>query len=126
MQTIDEKSELYTKGLVTGENGDIITEINDEKITSSDVALDVIDDSNAGDTVELKIYIRATKKTKTYKIKLLEDSSNTSYVNEIPKPSTTTGGNYYGGNQDPYNDYGDDQDDYYDFDDYFDFPFEFD
>ncbi len=126
VQTIDEKSELYTKGLVTGENGDIITEINDEKITSSDVALDVIDDSNAGDEVELKVYIRATKKTKTYKIKLLEDTSNTSYVNEIPKPSTTTGGNYYGGNQDPYNDYGDDQDNYYDFDDYFDFPFDFD
>ena len=129
IQNIDEKSELYTKGLVTGQNGDIITEIHGKKITSSDIALDVIDDSNAGDEVTLKVYIRATKITKTFKIKLLEDTSNTSYVNEIPKPSTTTGGNYYGGNQTPDEHYdgndGDKNDDYSYFEDYFDFPFEF-
>jgi len=124
VQGIDEKSELYTKGLVTGENGDIITEINGEKITSSDVALDVIDDSNAGDEIELKVYIRATKRTKTFRIKLLEDTSNTSYVNEAPKPTTTTGANnYYGDRDDYYDRY--DQDDYYSFDDFFEFPFEF-
>ena len=122
IQGIDEKSELYTKGLVTGQNGDIITEINGKKITSSDIALDIIDDSNAGDEVTLTIHIRATKKIRTFKIKLLEDTSNTSYVNEAPKPTTTTGaGNYYNDRDDYYDDY----EDYYDFEEYFDFPFEF-
>ena len=63
--------------------------------------------------------------TKTFKIKLLEDTSNTSYVNEIPKPSTTTGANNYYGDPDDYYDDRDDQDDYYDFDDFFESPFEF-
>ena len=94
MQEIDSQSELYSKGITTGENGDIITEMNGQKITSSDIALDIIDDSSAGDEIELKVYSRSTKKERTYKVKLLEDTSNTSYVNEIPKPSTTNG--YYG------------------------------
>lgn len=93
IQEIDSDSELYTKGISTGTNGDIITQMNGEKITNSAVALDIIDDSNAGDEVELTIYSVSTKKTKTYKVKLLEDTSNTSYKNEIPKPTTTT--NYY-------------------------------
>lgn len=94
VQEIDSQSELYSKGITTGENGDIITEMNGQKITSSDIALDIIDDSSAGDEIELKVYSRSTKKERTYKVKLLEDTSNTSYVNEIPKPSTTNG--YYG------------------------------
>lgn len=97
IQEINSESELYSKGLTTGTNGDIITEINGKKITTNNIALDIIDDSSAGDEVELKIYSRNTKKEKTYKVKLLEDTSNTSYKNEIPKPSTTggNGGNDY-------------------------------
>ena len=97
IQEINSESELYSKGLTTGTNGDIITEINGKKITNNNIALDIIDDSSAGDEVELKIYSRNTKKEKTYKVKLLEDTSNTSYKNEIPKPSTTggNGGNDY-------------------------------
>lgn len=97
IQEINSESELYSKGLTTGTNGDIITEINGKKITTNNIALDIIDDSSAGDEVELKIYSRSTKKEKTYKVKLLEDTSNTSYKNEIPKPSTTggNGGNDY-------------------------------
>lgn len=98
IQEIDSKSDLYSKGLSTGNNGDIITEINGKKITTSDVALDIIDDSSAGDEVELKVYIVSTKKTKTFKVKLLEDTSNTSYKNEIPLPTTTAPANGYGGN----------------------------
>ena len=105
IQEINAESELYSKGITTGENGDIITEINGQKITTNNIALDIIDDSSAGDEVELKIYSRSTKKEKTYKVKLLEDTSNTSYKNEIPKPSTTSGNSgsdYYKYYQSPF------------------------
>ncbi|MBQ5590439.1 MAG: serine protease [Clostridia bacterium] len=93
IQEIDKESELATKNITVGKNGDIITEMNGKKLISSDIALDIIDDSNAGDEVSLKIYQRATKSYKTYKIKLLEYKSNTSYVNEIPKPTTSKNNN---------------------------------
>lgn len=136
IQEIDSKSELSTKGLTVGENGDIITEMNGQKITTSDIALDIIDDSSAGDEVELKVYSRTTKKEMTYKVKLLEDTSNTSYVNEIPKPSTTNGysGSYDGGYGEGYDSYGNGGSDgyggnesggAYDYDEYFQSPFEF-
>lgn len=95
IQSIDSASELYSKGVTTGTNGDIITSINGKKIINSDIALDVIDDSSAGDTVKLEIYSVSTKKTKTYNIKLLEDTSNTSYSNEIPKATTSANNGYY-------------------------------
>ncbi len=101
IQEISSSSELAGKNITVGENGDIITEINGKKITTSAVALDIIDDSTAGDEVALKIYSVSTKKSSVYKIKLLEDTSNTSYSNEIPR-STTAPNNYYyfGGDDD--------------------------
>lgn len=100
VQEINSQSELSNKGLTVGENGDIITEINGKKITAGEVALDIIDDSNAGDTVTLKVYSVSTKKTNTYKIKLLEDTSNTSYSNEIPHSTTAPNDYYYYGGDD--------------------------
>lgn len=99
IQEINEDSELYSQGIATGTNGDIITKINGKAITKGDIALDIIDDSTAGDTVELEIYDVDKDKTNTYKVKLLEDKSNTSYVNEIPKSNTTTSP-YYNYNYD--------------------------
>ncbi len=119
VQSIDSQSELSQKGLATGENGDIITHINGKEITSSDIALDVIDDSNAGDEIKVTVYKRKTKTTKTYTIRLLEDKSNTSYVNEIPKPTTTTRQN-----QDNFGYKDDGQNDYYEYDEFFESPFE--
>ncbi len=95
IQEISADSDLSKKNITTGESGDIITKINDKKITSSTTALDIIDNSTAGDEITLEIYSVSTKKTSTYKIKLLEDTSNTSYSNEIPHSTTPTGGNYY-------------------------------
>lgn len=108
IQSIDSSSELYSKNITTGTNGDIITSINGTKIINSDIALDIIDDSNAGDSIKLEIYSVSTGKTKTYNVKLLEDTSSTSYSNEIPKATTTTaGGYYYYGNGNDY--YGNDE-----------------
>ena len=97
ISSIDSKSDLSTKGIATGENGDIITKINGKSITSSDIALDVIDDSSAGDEISLTIYSVSNKSTKTYKVTLMEDTSNTSYKNEIPKSTTV---NPYGNGSD--------------------------
>ena len=115
IQEIDPKSELSKKGLTVGDNGDIITEMNGKKITSSDIALDIIDDSSAGDEVEIKVYSRSTKRETTYKVKLLEDTSNTSYVNEPVQPSTTTASGF-DGNGDG---------DAFDYFEYFESPFDF-
>ena len=120
IQEISSESELYSKGITTGTNGDIITKINGKEITNNNVALDIIDDSSSGDEVELVIYSRSTKKEKTYKVKLLEDKSNTSYVNEIPKPSATNG--FYDGNNGNGNSGNDSGSDYYK---YYKSPFEF-
>lgn len=107
ISSIDSKSDLSSKGVATGENGDIITKINGKAITSSDIALDVIDDSSAGDEITLTIYSVSNKSTKTYKVTLMEDTSNTSYKNEIPKSTTVnpydngsgdSSGNYGNGN----------------------------
>lgn len=115
IQEIDPESELSKKGLTVGDNGDIITEMNGKKITSSDIALDIIDDSSAGDEVEIKVYSRSTKRETTYKVKLLEDTSNTSYVNEPVQPSTTTASGF-DGNGDG---------DAFDYFEYFESPFDF-
>mgnify|MGYP002513657506 CR=1 FL=1 len=62
------QDEPQTGTLTIGCAGFYDVYINGKKITSSDIALDIIDDSNAGDEVTLTIYIRATKKIRTFKI----------------------------------------------------------
>lgn len=79
IQSIDVDSELYSSGL---KQGDIVTEINGTEITSSDKALDIIDDSKAGDEVTLKVYIASSKSYKTVKAKMLEDTSVSSYTTQ--------------------------------------------
>lgn len=76
LQSIDIDSDLYNSGL---KQGDIINEINGTTITSADVALDIIDDSTAGDSMTLKVYIASTGKYKTVNAKMLEDTSVSSY-----------------------------------------------
>lgn len=83
--SVDIESDLYNMGLT---KGDIITEINGKKITSADVALDIVDDSKAGDTVQLKVYKTDSKKTVSMSVSLLEDKSVSSYSTKIEQPST--------------------------------------
>jgi len=70
-------SGLYGKGYT---EGDIITAINGKKITIAAIVLDIIEDSQAGDTIELGIYRAATQKTETVKVQLVEAESGSSYV----------------------------------------------
>ncbi len=86
IQSVDIDSNLYSSGL---SKGDIITEINGKTITAADIALDVIDDSTAGDKVTLKVYVSSSKSYKTMTAPLLEDTSYSSYSTEAP--ATTTG-----------------------------------
>ncbi len=82
IQEITKDSDLYGKGFA---QGDIITAINGKTITISSMVLDVIEDSKAGDTVELEIYMAKSKKTKKVTVKLGEAESSNSY--------TVSGGN---------------------------------
>ena len=79
IQSIDSDSDLYNRGASVG---DIITEIDGKTITTADVALDVIADKSAGDSITLKIYSKSTGAYNTYTVKLLEDQSVSSYTTE--------------------------------------------
>lgn len=79
IQSIDSDSDLYNRGASVG---DIITEIDGKTITTADVALDVIADKPAGDSITLKIYSKSTGAYNTYTVKLLEDQSVSSYTTE--------------------------------------------
>lgn len=85
IQSIDIDSSLYSSGL---KKGDIITEINGTKITSADVALDIIDDSKAGDKMTVKVYIASTKSYKTLTANMLEDASTSSYSTQSEQQTT--------------------------------------
>ncbi len=83
--SIDSDSGLYNKGF--NEN-DIICEIDGKEITSADIALDVIADKTAGDTVKLKIYSSSTGQYSTVTVKLLEDQSVSSYTTQSSTESS--------------------------------------
>lgn len=87
IQEISLESDLYKSGLVAG---DIITQIDSKEITSADIALDVIDSKESGDTIKLKVYIASTGKHKNVSVKLLEDISVSSY-STAEQPESTTG-----------------------------------
>ena len=87
IQSVDIDSDLYNSGL---KKGDIITEINGTTITSADVALDIIDDSAAGDNMTLKVYVASTGKYKTVSAKMLEDKSVSSYTTQEQQTTTSS------------------------------------
>ncbi len=87
IQEVSIDSDLQKEGIV---KGDIITEVDGTTITSSDQALDIIDAKSAGDTIELKIYIAATGKSKTCTATLLEDTSVSSYQTVDESEQSTT------------------------------------
>ena len=85
LASIDSDSGLYNKGF---KENDIICEIDDKVITSADIALDIIADKTAGDTVKLKIYSSSTGKYSTVTVKLLEDQSVSSYKTQSTAESS--------------------------------------
>lgn len=76
---VDEDSDLYTK---VSEN-DIITHINDIKITEGNVVLDIIESTAPGVTMSFTVYHASTLSTETVYASLLPDQGNSSYVNNV-------------------------------------------
>ena len=87
IQSVDIDSDLYNSGL---KQGDIITELNGTTITAAEVALDIIDDSTAGDSMSLKVYVASTGKYKTLTAKMLEDKSVSSYTTQEQQTTTSS------------------------------------
>ncbi len=89
--TISTDSGLYNKGF--GE-GDIITHVNGKEITAGEVLLDVIDNSTAGDSIELTIYKTAKKTSETVDVKLGQDKGSSSYTTKENKNNTSSDFNF--------------------------------
>lgn len=86
--SVSEESDLHGKNI--SEN-DIITHINDEKITNSAVALDIIDASKPGDVVRLTVYKAGTGKTLTLTATMLNDPGSSSYTTVQADNNTSSG-----------------------------------
>lgn len=72
---ISEESGLYGKA----EKGDVITHINGIEITRDEIVLDIIEQSSAGDKVEITI-INSKSETKTVEVELKANISESSYI----------------------------------------------
>lgn len=88
IKSISDDSGLANKGFV---ENDIITHVNGTEITTSDILLKVIEDSKAGDTIELTVYKTKNKTSKTVSVKLLADKGTSSYSTESSS-GTSDGG----------------------------------
>ena len=62
--------------------GDIITEVNGQKIVNDDVMLDIVDESRAGDTINITVS-SANGNTSSYDIKLKANIGESSYSDTI-------------------------------------------
>lgn len=89
--TISTDSGLYNKGF--GE-GDIITHVNGKVIDNGEVLLDVIDNSVAGNSIELTIYKTSKKTSETVDVKLGQDKGSSSYTTEESKNNTSSNFNF--------------------------------
>ena len=78
--TISKDSGLYGKGF---SKGDVITHVNDKEITNSEVLLEVIEQSYAGDSIKLTIHKSKSKKSKNVTVKLSADVGSSSYNKNI-------------------------------------------
>lgn len=91
---ISSDSELYGKNIP---KGSIITHLNGEKITNSNIVLDAIDNSRAGDSLSITIYNSESKASKDYTVKLIEDKGSSSYTEKsLPEDNKNDGNNIFG------------------------------
>lgn len=84
---IDEKSGLYGKAEVK----DIITHVNEKELTSAEVLFDVLENSTAGQTLNLTLYSVSKKTAYTCQVKLLEDKGSSSYNNSSSSGNSSSG-----------------------------------
>lgn len=117
IRSISDESDLDAK---TFTEGDVITHVNGEKITTAGVLLDVIESSKAGDSIELTIYKAETKKSVTTTVKLAADTGTTYYNNKSYTSDTTDDDNILSPN--PYADDDTENDDSDGDNNTFDFP----
>lgn len=87
---VTEASPLYGKI----SKGDIITEINGNKITKGDMVLDIIEECKPGDTVEFTVYISKNGSYKKYSVALAQAESESSYKSELASENETDGGTF--------------------------------
>lgn len=85
VKEITDDSDLNNKGI---KEGDIITHINDVKITSGDVALDIIESTKAGVSMSFTVYHASDKSSDTVYASLLPDPGNSSYTNKVTSESS--------------------------------------
>ncbi len=76
IQEISSESDLYGKGFV---KGDIITHINGKIIKDDQTVLDIIENSKAGDTIKLTIFVSSTSISKNINVKLVAAEGGSSY-----------------------------------------------
>ena len=88
--SISDDSDLYGKGIKVN---DIITHINNVEITSSDVALDIIEKTAPGVPLNFTVYHEQTKTSSSIYASLLPDQGNSSYKIQFTDEST---GNPFG------------------------------
>ncbi len=80
VQEVTIESDLSGKGI---KSGDVITHINDVEITSSSVALDIIESTKPGVTLSFTVYHVATGESDTVLAVLLADRGSSSYTNSV-------------------------------------------
>ncbi len=82
--SVSDDSDLYGKGINVG---DIITHINNTKITGSNIALDIIESTAPGVPMSFTVYHSDTKKSETVYASLLPDQGSSSYTVKVTDES---------------------------------------
>ena len=95
--SISAESDLDGKGF---KEGDVITHVNGANISNSEILLKAIENSKAGDSLELTIYKTESKRTKTVEVKLLADKGSSSYTTKETPQSDNPIQDFFGGSND--------------------------
>ncbi len=99
VNSITEDSDLNGKGI---QKGDIITHINNVEITSSNVALDIIESVKLDEALSFTVYHSSNKSVTTVYASLLPDKGNSSYTNKVTEGGQGNGDSQFGGSFDDF------------------------
>lgn len=108
IDSVSSDSALINENL---KKGDIITHINDIELTDRDVALDIIEATQPGVSISVKVYHPSTKSSEVIYTSLIEDIGSSSYSENVAggggNGSNGSGFNFdiFGDNSDSYSDH---------------------